>query len=101
MAAETSTERMEAEANRTPIQLLVASFLVLTGVSLIIATLVLWVVLADKAADYYAYERAVRDSATAGSDILSQQSTLEAYSRWLMPLPFLGIALLLLGIASM
>ena len=95
------TERMEAETAKAPLQLILASLLVLAGVSAIVTTLVLWVVLADEAGGYYAYGKALRDSAVAGSEILDTQSTLEAYPKWLMSLPFVGMALIFLGIAAL
>ena len=99
MTTRTSISELEDEANKTPPQQLIAYLLVLAGVACIIATVVLWAVLADKAGNYYAYDKAVRDSAGAGSEVLSDQSTLEAYPGWLSPMPFVGIAFFVIGIA--
>ena len=103
MAAETDTQRMEAEVDEIPGQPYVAPFFFLLGLSLILATLILWAVLAVKAGDYYAYDMATRDAASAqvNPDILSSQRLLEAYPMWLIPMPFFGIACIFLGIISL
>ncbi|MFQ5872445.1 MAG: hypothetical protein ACE5JL_01390 [Dehalococcoidia bacterium] len=101
MAAETDTQRMEAETSETQSQMYTAIFFFLLGLSLILATLILWAVLAVKAGDYYAYDMATRDAAQTGSDILSSQRLLEAYPMWLIPMPFFGIACIFLGIISL
>ena len=98
MATELSIERLEAEANRTSPLSILATFLIVAGMALVIVATISWVLLADKALDLYSYDLAARDSAQAGDQILETQTTLESYPRWLTSLPFLGIALILVGI---
>ena len=98
MATELSIERLEAEANRTSPLSILAAFIIVAGIALVIVTAISWVLLADKALDLYSYDLAVRDTAQAGDQILETQATLESYPGWLTSLPFLGIALILVGI---
>lgn len=57
-------------------------------------------VLAPTAADYFGvHAKEARDSAAAGSALLSQLQLLEVTPRWLTPLTFLGVASFMLGIA--
>lgn len=98
MATELSIERLEAEASRTSPLSILAAFLILAGIALAIVATISWVLLADKAWDLYSYDLAARDSVQAGDQILDTQATLESYPRWLTSLPFLGIALILVGI---
>ena len=98
MVTELSIERLEAEANRTSPLSILAAFIIVAGIALVIVTAISWVLLADKALDFYSYELAVRNTAQAGDQVLDTQATLESYPRWLTSLPFLGIALILVGI---
>lgn len=56
--------------------------------------------LAPLASDYFgSNDKAARDSAAAGSDLLGDLETLQVIPRWLLPLTFLGVASFMVGIA--
>ena len=49
------------------------------------------------AGDYYTNSKLVRDSAEAGTGILSQQGSIEAVKDWLLPFAFVGFATFIAG----
>ena len=58
---------------------------------------VTWGVLGAVSGDYFTNSKSIRDTAEAGSAILSQQGTIEAVKDWVLPFVFLGLATFLLG----
>ena len=64
---------------------------------IIMISAVVWVALAISAGDYFANSKAVRDAAEAGSGLLSQQGSIEAFKDWVLPFAFLGLATFMLG----
>ncbi|MDA1215702.1 MAG: hypothetical protein O2812_02375 [Chloroflexi bacterium] len=49
--------------------------------------------------EYWSETKAARDSAAAGSDLLSTGGTIVAVATWLEPLKFVGVAFFFAGIA--
>jgi len=62
---------------------------------IIMVAVVIWIVLAVMANDYYSNTKAVRDADAAG--ILSQLGSINAVKDWLLPFTVLGLATYLLG----
>lgn len=105
-------ETMEIEANMPQGRLLTASLLGLAGVSIIIAATVMWVIIADKSADFYGLPKEARDTAGTqafvergfgslddSNQTLANGGFIRALPGWLAPLSFVGIALLFLAIS--
>ncbi len=69
------------------------------GMMVLITALILGIVQAVIAADYWDHSIANElNPAPAGSDLLSDLGTVQAMDRWLTPFKFVGLALLLSGI---
>ena len=92
-----SNEELTEQDSQTSPQIKVAAGLWFLGVVIIAAVTVTWVVLAVLVGDYYSNTKAVRDSAAAGSALISDLQKIEATKAWLMPLPILGVSTFLLG----
>lgn len=92
-----SNEELTEQDSQTSPQIKVAAGLWFLGVVIIAAVTVTWVVLAVLVGDYYSNTKAVRDSAAAGSALISDLQNIEATKAWLMPLPILGVSTFLLG----
>jgi len=86
------------EAKRTPTSTAVAPYIVVAGLMLIMFALAYGIYLATVGADYYALTKVARDGAVAGSTALGQLGTIVSSTKWLLPLTFTGLALLLGGI---
>ena len=92
-----SSEELRAQAQSSAPFIKIAGALWLVAFMIVMAAAVVWIVLAVIAGDYYANSKAVRDAAEAGSGILSQLGSIEAFSDWLLPFAFLGIATFISG----
>lgn len=92
-----SNEELRMQARRTAPQIKIAAGIWVTAAMIIMVASVIWVVLAVQAGDYYSSSKVVRDSAEAGSGLLSQLATIQGVKAWLLPLSFLGVATFLLG----
>ena len=105
-------ETMEIEANVPQGRLLTASLLGLAGLSIIIATTVMWVIIAEKSAAFYGLPKEARDAAGTQAFVdrgfgslddsnqrLASVGFVRALPAWLAPLSFVGIALLFLAIS--
>ena len=90
-------EELTEQDNQTSPQIKVAAGLWFLGVVIIAAVTLTWVVLAVLVGDYYSNTKAARDSAAAGSALISDLQNIEATKAWLMPLPILGVSTFLLG----
>ena len=64
------------------------------------ATAVIWIVLSVMAGNYFSNSKAVRDAAEAGSQILSQQGSIEAVKDWVLPFAFVSLATFLLDLIT-
>lgn len=58
---------------------------------------IVWIALAATAGDYYSNSKAARDSADAGSAILSQLGSIQATKDWVLPFAFLGVSMFIAG----
>ena len=92
-----SNEELRAQANRSSPYIKIAGGLWVTAAIIIMISAVVWVALAISAGDYFANSKAVRDAAEAGSGLLSQQGSIEAFKDWVLPFAFLGLATFMLG----
>ncbi len=92
-----SNEELRAQARTSAPQIKIAAGIWVTGMMIIAAVTIIWVVLAVVSNDYYSNSKAVRDAAEAGSGVLSQLSSIQATKAWLFPLEILGIATFLFG----
>ena len=73
--------------------------LLLTGVMIEMVALIVGIALGVSTGDYFSETKATRDGATSGSGLFSQIGTISAVMGWLVPLQFLGVAILFAGIA--
>ena len=92
-----SNEELRLQARRTAPQIKIAGGVWVIGMMIVMAASVIWVVLAVLTGDYYSNSKLVRDTAEAGSGLLSQLATIQGLQAWLLPLSFLGMATFLLG----
>ncbi len=92
-----SNEELRAQARTSAPQIKIAAGIWVTGMMIIAAVTIIWVVLAVVSNDYYSNSKAVRDAAEIGSGVLSQLSSIQATKAWLLPLEILGIATFLFG----
>ncbi len=80
-----SNEELRAQARTSAPQIKIAAGIWVTGMMIIAAVTIIWVVLAVVSNDYYSNSKAVRDAAEAGSGVLSQLSSIQATTAWLFP----------------
>ncbi len=92
-----SNDELRLQARRTAPQIKIAAGIWAIGMMIAMAITVIWVVLAVLAGDYYSNSKLVRDTAEAGSGLLSQLATIQGLKAWLLPLSFLGMSTFLLG----
>ncbi len=76
----------------------VVYMLLMVGIGIELAAFVTGLVLSAIKADYLASPKVARDAAEAGSSLLAQLGQLQAVGAWLLPLQFLGIAVLFTAI---
>ena len=77
----------------------VAYVLLALGLAGIAVAMVVGIIRADTAADVFAFDKATRDGAAAGSSLLADQGRLGALGAWLAPFVFLSLTGLITGIA--
>ncbi len=75
-----SNEELRTQARTSSPQIKVAAGIWVTGMMIIAAVTIIWVVLAVVANDYYSNSKAVRDAAEAGSGVLAQLRNIHPYS---------------------
>ncbi len=92
-----SNDELRFQAQRTSPLIKVAGGIWATGGMIIMAASIIWIVLAVLAGDYYSSTKVVRDTAEAGSGLLSQLATIQGLKAWLLPFSFLGLATFLMG----
>ena len=73
--------------------------LLIAGVMTEMVALVIGIAIGVSAGDYFSETKVARDTAAAGSGLLSQIGTISAVKAWVTPLQFLGLAVLFTGIA--
>ena len=92
-----SNDELRLQARRAAPQIKIAAGIWVVGMMIVMAATVIWVVLAILAGDYYSNSKLVRDTAEAGSGLLSQLANIQGLQAWLLPFSFLGLATFLLG----
>lgn len=86
------------EAKGTSTATKVAPYIVVIGLMVIMFALGYGIYLSTVGADYFTLTKVVRDGAELGSSALGQLGTIVSSEKWLLPLTFTGLALLLGGI---
>ncbi len=71
------------------------------GVMTLAATFIVGVIRAALASQFYGTEKALRDAAAAGADVLATQGAFATLEAWNLPLVFVGLTLALVGIATL
>lgn len=94
-----SIEEMRVQAHDASAQMKIAGALWVIAMMIVMATAVVWIILAIMAGDYFTNTKAVRDAAstTTNTGILSQQGSIESVKNWLAPLAFAGISTFIVG----
>jgi len=94
-----SIEEMRVQAHDASPHMKIAGALWVIAMMIVMATAVVWIILAIMAGDYFANTKALRDAAstTTNTGILSQQGSIEAVKNWLAPLAFAGISTFIVG----
>ncbi len=77
-----------------------AVVLLLAGVMIEMIALIVGIAVGVSAGDYFAEAKVTRDAAVAGSGLLSQLGTIGTIKAWLVPLQFVGVAILFASIAA-
>ena len=94
-----NAEEIRQATARSPALFKIAPMFTMLGLGVIMAAFIIGIVLAVTAGDYYAYDKATRDGAAAGSSILDDLSFLRRMPAWILPFTFVGVSSLLVGIA--
>ena len=89
----------EAETLTPPITARLFPMLMMMGLMILILNLVISAIIGGLAWDVYGHSVAEINAATEGSDLLGDLSTVNTFKTWLAPLPFIGIATILVGIS--
>ena len=92
-----SNKELRAQSSQSSGLIKVGGGLWASGIMIVMIATIAWITLAVIAGDYFTNSKAVRDAASAGSGILSQQGSIEAVKDWVLPLAFLGLATFILG----
>ncbi len=92
-----NNDELRLQSQRTSPLIKVAGGIWVTGAMIVMAASIIWIVLAVFAGDYYSNSKIVRDTAEAGSGLLSQLATIQGFKAWLLPFSFLGVATFLMG----
>lgn len=89
----------EAQALTPPVTAKLFPMLMMMGLMILIVNLVISAFIGGLAWDVYGHSVAEINAAEPGSDLLGDLGTVNTYKTWLAPLPFIGIALILVGIS--
>ncbi len=89
----------EAQTLTPPITARLFPMLMMMGLMVLIVNLIIAAVIGSLAWDVYGHSVAEINAATEGSDLLGDLGTVNAFKTWLAPLPFIGIAMILVGIS--
>ncbi len=92
-----NNDELRLQAQKTSPLIKIAGGIWVTGMMIVMAASIIWIVLAVLAGDYYSNSKIVRDTAEAGTGLLSQLGTIQGLKAWLLPFSFLGLATFLLG----
>jgi hypothetical protein len=89
----------EAQTLTPPITARLFPMLMMMGVMVLIANLIVSAVIGGLAWDVYGHSVAEINAAPAGSNLLDDLATVNTFKTWLAPLPFVAIAMILVGIS--
>ena len=94
-----NADEIRQAAQRSDFRSKAGPLLAMMGMAIVVTTLVIRIVIAVTAADYYALDLVTRDTALSGSTILNDLSVINTWPLWTLPCGFLGLATLMVGIA--
>ncbi len=89
----------EAETLTPPITARLFPMLMMMGLMVLIVNLIIAAVIGSLAWDVYGHSVAEINAAPEGSSLLDDLATVNTFKTWLAPLPFIGIATILVGIS--
>ena len=89
----------ESQTLTPPITGQLFPMLMMMGLMVLIVNLIISAIIGSLAWDVYGHSVAEINAAPAGSDLLGDLGTVQTYKTWLAPLPFIGIAMILVGIS--
>ncbi len=89
----------EAQALTPPITARLFPMLMMIGLVVLIVNLIIAAFIGGLAWDVYGHSVAEIDAAPEGSSLLGDLGTVNTYKTWLAPLPFIGLATILVGIS--
>jgi len=89
----------EAQTLTPPITARLFPMLMMMGLMVLIVNLIIAALIGGLAWDVYGHSVAEINAATEGSDLLGDLGTVNTFKTWLAPLPFIGIAMILVGIS--
>lgn len=97
MSSIPSNEELRAQASTSSSVIKVAGVLWFAAFMIVMIASIAFIAAASTAGDYYANSKAVRDTAEAGSAVLSQLGSITAVTDWALPFAFVGIATFIAG----
>ena len=89
----------EAQALTPPITARLFPMLMMMGLVILIVNLIISAFIGGLAWDVYGHSVAEINAAPEGSSLLDDLGTVNVYKTWLSPLPFIGLATILVGIS--
>ena len=89
----------ESQTLTPPITARLFPMLMMMGLMVLIVNLVIAAIIGSLAWDVYGHSIAEINAAPEGSALLDDLGTVNTYKTWLAPLPFIGIAMILVGIS--
>ncbi len=89
----------EAETLTPPITARLFPMLMMMGLMILIVNLIIAAIIGALAWDVYGHSVAELNAAPEGSSLLDDLATVNTFKTWLAPLPFIGIATILVGIS--
>ena len=89
----------EAQGLTPPITARLFPMLMMVGLVILIVNLIIAAFIGALAWDVYGHSVADINAATEGSSLLGDLGTVNTYKTWLAPLPFIGLATILVGIS--
>ena len=94
-----NADEIRQAAQRSDFRSKAGPLLAMMGMAMVVTTLIIGVVIAVTAADYYSLDKVTRDAAGSGTSILNDLSVISTWPLWTLPFGFLVLATLMLGIA--
>ena len=94
-----AAEAVRSQTAKNSLLYRVAPIFSASGLMLVMVAFIAGIVRSTKAADYYLADKVARDGAAAGTTLLAKLEAINATQAWLLPLEFVGLSALLVGIA--